>query len=191
MEDCTRRTFVARMLGGAGSALLLTRYPYVAEAHAYATAQQQSAAQTFLFFTPEQAAETAALCEQIVPSDDGPGAREAGAIYFIDYVLAKHEPDARQPYLDGLKQLADAARKRGADRFAALSNEQQIQVLTEIEKTEFFGMIRFFTIMGFLSDPRHKGNRGEVGWKHLGFDYQPMYRPPFGYYDAELLKKDG
>jgi len=190
-HEVSRRTFVVRMLGGAGSALLLADYPYLAEARAYAAAQQQNGGEAFLFFTPDQAAEIAAVCEQIIPTDETPGAREAGAVYFIDYALSKYEPDNRQAYIDGLKQLAEAAAKRGSDRFAKLTSGQQIEVLTGIQKSEFFGMVRSHTILGFLGDPIHKGNRGEIGWKHIGFDSQPMYDPPFGYYDAELLKKDG
>jgi gluconate 2-dehydrogenase gamma chain len=189
-QDLSRRTFVARTLGGAGSTLLLTQIPYLGEAQAYAAARQQSAEQTFLFFTPEQAVEIAAVCEQIIPTDDTPGAREAGAVFFIDYALAKYEAENRQAYVDGLRQLADAAAKRGAPRFSALSSEQQIQALTDLQKGEFFALVRRHTILGFVGDPIHKGNRGRVGWKHLGFDYQDMYEPPFGDY-AELLKKDG
>ena len=191
MEDLSRRTFVSRVLGGAGSTLLLAQYPYLGEAQAYAAAQQQAPEQTFLFFTPEQAAEIAAVCEQIIPTDDTPGAREAGAVFFIDYALSKYEPENRQAYLDGLRQLTEAAKNLGKERFSALSSALQIQVLTNIQKSDFFGMVRMHTILGFVGDPIHKGNRGEVGWKHLGFDAQPMYDPPFGYYDAERLKKDG
>jgi gluconate 2-dehydrogenase gamma chain len=194
-ENLSRRTFVTRVVGGAGSSLLLAQFPYLAEARAHAAAQQDSQAKTFLYFTPEQAAEIEAVCEQILPSDDTPGAREAGAIFFIDYVLAKYGNeqfgDYRAAYADGLKELAAAARKHGAARFSALSSEQQVQVLKEMEKSDFFGLVRFHTVFGFLGDPRHQGNLGEVGWKYIGFDYQPMYDAPFGYYDREYTKKDG
>src|SRR5262249_1906902 len=156
---------------------------YLTEARAYASAQQDSQTKTYLYFTPEQAAEIEAVCEQILPSDDTPGAREAGAIFFIDYVVAKYGTeqfgDYRKGYADGLNELAALSKKHGAEKSSALNNEQQIQVLKEIEKSDFFGLVRFHTIFGFLGDPRHKGNVGEVGWKHIGFDYQPMYDPPF------------
>jgi len=100
-------------------------------------------------------------------------------------VLSKYEPENRQAYADGLQTLAAAAKAHGADRFSALAADQQIQVLTALEKSEFFGLVRQHTILGFLGDPKHKGNRGEVGWKYIGFDHQPMYQPPFGYYDRE------
>ena len=62
-----------------------------------------------------------------------------------------------------------------------------LAVLTSMESTEFFKRSREFTILGFLGDPKHGGNRNEVGWKHIGFDNLGMYKPPFGYYDAALL----
>jgi gluconate 2-dehydrogenase gamma chain len=39
--------------------------------------------------------------------------------------------------------------------------------------------------MGFLADPSYGGNRGQVGWKLIGFEPKPAWKPPFGYYDAE------
>jgi hypothetical protein len=39
--------------------------------------------------------------------------------------------------------------------------------------------------MGFLADPARGGNRGEVGWKLIGFDSSPAFTPPFGYYDQD------
>jgi gluconate 2-dehydrogenase gamma chain len=190
-HEVSRRSFVARVLGGAGASLVVGSFPYAAEAYAHASGQQQSAEPAWLFFSRDQGAEIAAVCEQIIPSDDTPGAREAGAVYFIDFALSRYEPENQALYAEGLRQLAEAAKKRGAERFSALSPADQTAALTELEKTEFFGTVRRHTILGFLGDPRHKGNRNEVGWKHIGFEVQPMYTPPFGYYDRELLKKDG
>jgi gluconate 2-dehydrogenase gamma chain len=53
--------------------------------------------------------------------------------------------------------------------------------------------MRFATVLGFFSDPKHGGNRDQIGWKLIQFDNAGMYEPPFGYYDAELLanKKEG
>src|ERR1700691_2572680 len=48
------------------------------------------------------AAEVEALAAQIIPSDDGPGAKEAGVIYFIDRALATFDQDQREIYRAGL-----------------------------------------------------------------------------------------
>jgi gluconate 2-dehydrogenase gamma chain len=144
----------------------------------------------FACFTSEEAIQMEAICEQIIPSDDGPGAREAGAIYFIDYALSQTEPYLQPLFRDGLKQLAEAS---APQTFSALTAEQQFVVLKKLESTEFFRKAREYTILGFLGDPKRKGNRQELGWKYIGFENPGMFSPPFGYYDAELLsgKKQG
>lgn len=38
------------------------------------------------FFTPQQAADCAAFAEQIIPTDDTPGAKEANVVCFVDFV---------------------------------------------------------------------------------------------------------
>ncbi len=131
-----------------------------------------------------------AICEQIIPSDDGPGAREAGAIYFIDYALNQTEPHLQPLFRDGLKQLAEASAPQS---FTELTSERQFVVLKKLEFTEFFRRAREYTIIGFLGNPKRQGNRHELGWKYIGFENPGMFTPPFGYYDAELLsgKKSG
>jgi gluconate 2-dehydrogenase gamma chain len=125
-----------------------------------------------------------AVCEQIIPSDDGSGAREAGAIYFIDYALSLTEPHLQPLFRDGLKQLAEASAPQS---FSELTAERQIGVLKKLEATPFFQRAREYTILGFLGNPKRQGNRQELGWKYIGFENPGMFSPPFGYYDAELL----
>jgi hypothetical protein len=72
-----------------------------------------------------------------------------------------------------------------AGKFSALTSEQQIQVLTSIEKTPFFRMVRTHTVIGFFSRPAHGGNYDKIGWKLIGYDDSLNHRPPFGYYDAQ------
>lgn len=54
-----------------------------------------------------------------------------------------------------------------------------------MENTSEFGLLRTFTLIGFLSDPADGGNRDKVGWKLIGFEDKFYYQPPFGYYDAQ------
>jgi gluconate 2-dehydrogenase gamma chain len=191
MSDYSRRAFMARVLTGTGAAVALSALPDFAAALEHAATQVKSAERKFTFFTPNEAMQMEAVCEQIIPSDsDGPGAHEAGAIYFIDYALTQTEPHLQPIFRDGLKQLAAAS---GPKSFSDLTSEQQIAVLKTIESTEFFKTARNYTIIGFLGDPKHRGNQDELGWKYIGFENPGMFEPPFGYYDAELLsgKKDG
>jgi Gluconate 2-dehydrogenase subunit 3 len=70
-----------------------------------------------------------------------------------------------------------------------LTSAQQIQLLTTVEKTEFFELVRLHTIMGFLAKPEYGGNYNQAGWKRIGFDDQMIYEPPFGYYDSQQKKR--
>ena len=68
---------------------------------------------------------------------------------------------------------------------ASLTADQQIAVLQAIEKSDFFELLRTHTVLGFLGSPSYGGNRGGVGWKHIGFEDRMAFEPPFGYYDAQ------
>ena len=177
---------MSRLLTGAGAAYAWGALPDFSAVYEHAVQQVNSHQTTFVFFTPDEAQQMESVCEQIIPSDDGPGAREAGAVFFIDYALGRAEPYLQPVFRDGLKLLAH---KSAPQKFTELSREQKIAVLQKLESTEFFQRAREYTILGFLGNPKRHGNRGEVGWKYIGFDSAGMFSPPFGYYDAELLSQ--
>ena len=122
----------------------------------------------FAFFTPEQAAEVEAMAAQIIPTDDTPGAREARVVHFIDRALVDlraRSPAGLHAGAEGSRGADEAARSRAPTKFSALTSEQQIQVLTAMEKTPFFNLVRTHTITGFFASPVHGGNANKVGWK--------------------------
>jgi gluconate 2-dehydrogenase gamma chain len=172
------------LLAGTGAVMALGALPDFSLAHQHAVAQLRAGENKFVFFTPEEARQMEAVCEQIIPSDDGPGAREAGAIYFIDYALSQTEPHLQPVFRNGLKELAAAC---APDKFNELGPLQQIATLKKLEQTDFFAWARQYTILGFLGDPSRHGNRDQVGWKYIGFENPGMFTHPFGYYDAEYL----
>jgi gluconate 2-dehydrogenase gamma chain len=186
MDEDSRRAFLSRLLAGTGAAMALGALPDFSLAHEYAAAQLHTGENKFAFFTPEEAQQMEAVCEQIIPSDDGPGAHEAGAIYFIDYALSQTEPHLQPVFRAGLKELAAAC---GPDKFNELGASQQIALLKKLEQNEFFPRARQYTILGFLGNPTRRGNRDQVGWKYIGFENPGMFTYPFGYYDAELLSE--
>ncbi len=57
-------------------------------------------------------------------------------------------------------------------------------MLTAIEKTPFFNLVRTHTITGFFASPVHGGNADKVGWKLVALRRLAEPPPPFGYYDA-------
>jgi Gluconate 2-dehydrogenase subunit 3 len=57
-------------------------------------------------------------------------------------------------------------------------------VLTAMERTPFFSLVRTHTITGFFASPVHGGNYNKAGWKLVQYDDSLNHKPPFGYYDA-------
>ncbi len=128
------------------------------------------------FFTAAEARTVDAICEQLIPADTYPGARQARVVNFIDLQLTRHYRKYRDAYRKGLAGVEAASRGRFGKSFADLSFEQQSAVLTEIEQKdrEFFALIWTHTMQGFYGDPRHGGNRGEASWKMLALPSPPV-----------------
>ena len=187
-EAISRRLFLIQSAAGISSAWLASCWPEIVAAQEHAHRAAASGAPVRLeFFTPEQAAEVEAIAAQIIPTDDTPGAREARVIYFIDRALKTFDSDKQKLYAEGLEQLQAKLKELfpGTRKFSGAGAEQQIAVLQAIEKSEFFGLVRAHTVMGFLADPKRGGNLDQVGWKLIGFDDQHVFEPPFGHYDRD------
>lgn len=130
------------------------------------------------------------MAARIIPTDDKPGATEAGAIYFIDNVLGTSRAEALAPMREGLAALQASARTTyGASAFRELKPAEQDALLKNIETTPFFATMRLLTIAGTFSLPEYGGNRNGIGWSLLGFEMQHMYHAPYGYYDAEYARE--
>lgn len=186
----SRRQFLFGSVSGFSSAWVALRWPAMLKAQEQATRAAQSSPAKFQFFSPQDAVEVDAIAAQVIPSDDSPGAHQAHVIHFIDQVLVTFERDKQPTYSVGLTNLQLSTQKLfpGVDRFSTLGEEQQIQLLTTIEKTEFFEVVRVHTIMGFLSRPEYGGNYNQAGWKLIDFDDRMVHQPPFGYYDSDFKK---
>ena len=194
-EKNSRRMFLIRSLSAGGAAWLAgyTSAVWPAARAAARAAQEQArvaaASKTpakFDFFASGHAADVEAMTAQIIPSNETPGAREAGVVYFIDRALATFDRGKQPLYAQGLLDLESRTRELfpAARRFSVLTSPHQVQVLTAIEKTDFFELVRIHTIMGFLANPEYGGNRDQAGWKLIGFEDKFAYAPPFGYYDG-------
>lgn len=187
-QGASRRSFLAGSAAGFGSAWVAANWPGILAAQEHARQVAASGQPGKLdFFSPEQAAEVESVAAQIIPSDDSPGAREAGCLYFIDRALTTFDKDRQSAYTEGLGTLQAKTRALfpSASKFSGLTPAQQIQVLKAVETTPFFMQVRAHTITGFLANPEHGGNQNEIGWKLIGFEGKFRYEPPFGYYDRE------
>ena len=159
----------------------------VQNALAYAVTARAMPHRVWEFLTAEQGACVEALVERIVPSDDTPGAREAGVAHFVDRSLATWAVAQRGLWIQGLIDLDRDAlvASHNASRFADLPEAAQIELLKKIERTPFFQAARFTTLLGMFALPAYGGNAGEVGWRLIGFEHRAAWQPPFGFYDAE------
>lgn len=171
----TRRTFLLKGFGATSTAWLAANWP--AQVAAAEAAQQMG---HFTFFTRPQAMEIDAMAQQIYPSDSTPGAKEAQVIYFIDLALVTFAQDKQEIYKKGFGELSA---KTGGKPLGSFAGDQQIALLTAIEDTPFFRIVRDHTIMGMFSAPQHGGNFRKIGWQQIGFDDSLNFRAPFGAYD--------
>jgi len=202
-ENVSRRQFLSRGITGLSAVWVSTHLPALAAAAGHARrAANSPTPPKFEFFTPEQAAEVEAITARIIPTDETPGAREAGIVYFIDRGLATFYADDQKTYREGLPEMQARVTEmfHGAAKFSGLTVEQQDAVLHSFDENsaagqgpyrarpsaqDFFGTLRQHTIAGFLIDPDYGGNHDGVGWKLIGREREHMFQPPFGYYDKD------
>lgn len=156
-----------------------------------AARQADALGQLFLFLDETLALD--ALVARIVPGDAGdPGAREAGAVTYIDRALAGPYAAWGLAYREGLRLLNAHALSKHGTKFQQLSESDQDAIVAALEanevpgftgsgSVEFFAMVWAHTIEGLLCDPAYGGNRDGVGWKLIGFP-----GAQYGYSAAEM-----
>jgi gluconate 2-dehydrogenase gamma chain len=177
-----QRREILRIMGAAAVASHFpgfSRWAY-AEAHARAAGDApRPAVYTPLFFNAAEFAIVTRLAELIIPSDETPGAREAGAAEFVDFMVA-HDVPAQPPMRDGIAWLQNRCRHEFKKGFLELTEARQIALLEtlayrlqyrkkEERGQEFFGRVRDLTVMGFYSS--------QVGYRELD-------NPALQYYPA-------
>src|SRR5579884_3325395 len=149
----SRRRFLLSSMTGLSAAWIAANEPGILAAQEHMKmAAKAGQAPRLGYFTDAQAAEVEAIAAQIIPADETPGAKEARCIYFIDRALTTFDKSKQPIYVDGLRELQSQTQSHfpQAGKFSALSSEQQIQLLTQIEKTPFFRTVRTHTVLGFF-----------------------------------------
>ena len=163
---------------GAMAGSVLRVIPMQAAEYAHNTVQAEKAAApggyTPKFFPPHQYKILQALCETIIPAEDGTGgAIEAGAPEFID-LLTSENPDYQLKLGGGLMWLDSTCTDRYGKVFLECASEQQKQILDQIayrrnalsdpslsQGVDFFSFLRMMTVDGFFTS--------EIGIKYLGY----------------------
>lgn len=129
-----------------------------------------------------QVATLEAIADQIIPNDQDPGAREAGAVRYIDRVLAGEQRSKRPLYTAAIAGTDETSREMFGRVFIQLEFDQQTAVLRAIERGEargeswkklssanFFSTVWNHVLEGFYGPPSHGGNKDFVSWKMVGF----------------------
>ena len=185
----SRREFLQSTRDAVGGSCIALTLPMILAACSRAN-EARFNNEDFQSLNEEEALEFDAIASRIIPTDETPGATEAGVVYFLDNIFSDGREEEFAELRDGLRELQTAAALTfGADYFYRLEAEQQDQLLTEIENTEFFSTMRYLTVAGMFSLPEYGGNRENIGYQLIGFDDQHVWQPPFGFYDADYLEK--
>jgi len=203
INELSRRTFLLRAGTGISAAWISANWTALLSASRHAHSAAVAANPPKLeFFTPEQATEIDAISERIIPTDELPGAHEAGVLYFIDRGLATFSADDQKTYREGLPELQARVTEMfpNAAKFSSLTPQQQDEVLHSLDENapspqrpfraspgaqSFFETMRQHTIAGFLIDPDFGGNDSGAGWKVIGREREHMFQAPFGFYDRD------
>jgi gluconate 2-dehydrogenase gamma chain len=124
----------------------------------------------------EEARTLDAICDQLIPADQDPGAAAAGVVVFIDRQLAGPYGRYRRAYREGLARADTLSRKMFGRALHQLPGEQRLAVVTRIEEEvrPFFEMVLAHTMQGFYGSPRHGGNRDYASWRMLRVPASPV-----------------
>jgi gluconate 2-dehydrogenase gamma chain len=144
------------------------------------TAALQSRREPLETLTAVEADLLDAVVARLIPSDaNGPGAREAGAVRYIDRALGGALASSREVYGSGLAALEEYSRSSRGKRFLELPPAEQDSVLRDIESgaatgfiggaSAFFALVLSHTHQGTFGDPYYGGNANFVGWDLLRY----------------------
>ncbi len=126
-----------------------------------------------VLFSLDESKLVEAICNQVIPADDAPGAVQAGVVFYIDKQLAGPLKRYQPAYQRSIPLFRSACRERTGSDFAALRFSGQTEFLRHIEPGEnpelatFFAMVVDHTMQGFYGSPQHGGNAGQASWKML------------------------
>jgi gluconate 2-dehydrogenase gamma chain len=188
LDDVSRRSLLEALAAVLAAAAVPPGLTAIAQAaHDTQMAPPVAGEPALSFLTATEAADIDAIAAQIIPTDDTPGAREAGVVYFVDRALATFLSQLAGDYRPQIAAFQAGCRERhpGAASFASLASEQQLEYLRAIDRTPFFATTHLLTLLGMFSLPAYGGNRGGVGWRLIGFEDRHSFRPPFGDYDRD------
>jgi hypothetical protein len=91
------------------------------------------------FFNPEEFQMVEIVSELIIPSDDGPGAKEAEVAKYLDFVVfsaAQYMPSLQRDWTEGLAMLNREAQKQYKSTFRGISSSDREKLFIEMSLPE-------------------------------------------------------
>ena len=167
----TRRRFIKFSLMGIGGIFLLGRCTSLPQSH-------------WRFLSEPESKLLDALVEQIIPTDEWPGGKDAGCTNFIDKQLVGPYARHQEIYRKGLNAIQETCKVKFQKQFEELPWDEQTRFLEAMEAgklggdlwkkkfdVQFFGFIRNHSMQGFYGSPRHGGNKNNISYKMIKLDY--------------------
>ena len=136
-----------------------------------------------------------AIAARILPSDDGPGARDVNALVFVDNQLAAGDLSPLAMGVIATARIVDGeAKRRHGAAFVDLDPSRQDAILSDLAdaklavtfpQREAFRLLHMLTLEALLSDPIHGGNANMIGWKWIRFATPTLRTPGSSDHDHE------
>jgi choline dehydrogenase-like flavoprotein len=136
-----------------------------------------------------------AIVDRLIPTDDDPGAVDAGVGQYIGNRLIGDLEPMLDRFHAGVDSIDAEAVKAFARPFLELSTEEKDLVLTEVEKAggepgKFLGWLARLSAEGFYADPDNGGNKDGASWKMIGYANTEVPRHPLEFKRPEVPPRD-
>jgi gluconate 2-dehydrogenase gamma chain len=170
MSNLISRRELLKRAGAVSAAAMVPSGSHQPADSLLAAAQTAARPQPFEQLTAMESDVLEAIVARLIPSDAaGPGAKEARAAHYIDRALGGALASSRPTYAVGLAAVDQIAHTSRGRPFKDLAPEEQDAILTDVEATPFFALVRAHAIQGTFCDPYYGGNAGFVGWDLVGY----------------------
>jgi glucoside 3-dehydrogenase (cytochrome c) hitch-hiker subunit len=136
----------------------------------------------FKFFDSYQAKVVEELTSLIIPSNDTPGAREAGVVFELDSIVSDR-PNLKKLYSFGIQWMDYMAKNLyGKDKFLDLSTGEMMEILDIADpyKSEQSKNVKNIqTLRNFfgtlIQQTKYVFYTSETGWKAVGYHGPPQW----------------
>ena len=148
----------------------------------------------FKFFNHYQATVIEELTSLIIPSDEGPGAREAGVVFKIDNIVSENKR-LQALYNNGIEWFDFKAKNLfGKDNFVDLSQDEKIEILNVadqgkslfvnsnmpiVDRDNLAGVLFFYNLVRQTLDIFYSS---EMGWRVVGYNGPPQWKGNLDYH---------